>query len=65
MTSHSRRKYFSVCAGLVTGTLLTSLTGCSGGSSVPTQIHEGGGTIPELVETPDTPAPKKKTPAKK
>jgi len=31
-------------------------SGCSGGSSAPTKIYEGGGTIPEIVEQPEPPA---------
>ena len=40
------------------------ISGCSGGSSVPTKIYEGGGTIPEIVEQPEAPAKgSAKTPA--
>ena len=35
---------------------LIVISGCSGGSSVPTKIYEGGGTIPEIVEQPEAPA---------
>lgn len=40
------------CPALV----LLVIAGCSGGSSVPTKIYEGGGTIPEIVEQPEAPA---------
>lgn len=38
------------------GLILLVQSGCSGGSSVPTKIYEGGGTIPEIVEQPEPPA---------
>lgn len=38
------------------GFVLLIESGCSGGSSVPTKIYEGGGTIPEIVEQPEPPA---------
>lgn len=38
------------------GLVLLIQSGCSGGSSVPTKIYEGGGTIPEIVEQPEAPA---------
>ncbi len=38
--------------------------GC-GGSSVPTTIHEGGGTIPEIVDQPEPEESKKAATPKK
>ncbi|MDX2038277.1 MAG: hypothetical protein SFX72_16630 [Isosphaeraceae bacterium] len=32
-----------------------ALIGCGGETSAPTKIYEGGGTIPEIVDQPETP----------
>ena len=65
MQVSSRRNFMRTGTGLITGALLTVIAGCSGGSSEPTKIYEGGGTIPEIEETPDATEGKKSTPAKK
>jgi hypothetical protein len=40
-------------SGLLAALALSSAWGCSGGGPAPTQIFEGGGTIPEIVDQPE------------
>lgn len=53
------------CAFVLTLSIFgMGITGC-GGSSEPTKIYEGGGTIPEIVDQPEPGEGKKEAPAKK
>lgn len=64
MNATSRRAFLRAGIGFTPFVLLLNLIGCSG-SSEPTKIYEGGGTIPEIVETPEEPESKKTATKKK
>lgn len=49
----------ALVAGFALALGLLAMAGCSGEKSGPTKIYEGGGTIPEIVDQPEPPEPKK------
>jgi hypothetical protein len=56
---------FRAClASLCLAFVVLAFSGC-GGSTVPTKIHEGGGTIPEIVDQPEPGEAKKASTKKK